>query len=387
MPDGSTWPQQPESSVRRPRARLLANGQALTGLYECGVQANNALKADRWDAHLALRADPGFDAAWWGVQKDLTIEIQMQLLPPGNPEGDYGPWTSLIVGKVDDLHLDICQGAVHLTGRDLVAVFIDTKIQQAFPNQTTSDILTTLAAGHGMKADVTPTSTPVGSYYKSEHDKLTLGNFSKTTTEWDLICYLVRQEGQDVWVDAAGLHTRPAADPATSTTAAFPIVYVLPGTPAYGTLNVAEDVQLERSLTIAKDIRVTVKSWNAKSKTATTRTVDGKGSEVAKGKGEASAGSPQTHVFVIPNLTPDAALRYAQNQARILSQLERVVTVRMPGELTLTPRDLVSLTGTGTSWDQTYFVDTLERRLSWSSGFEQTVRLKNSSPRTETTVS
>lgn len=133
----------------------------------------------------------------------------------------------------------------------------------------------------------------------------------------DLICYLVRQEGQNVWVDAGGRHTRPAADPATSTTTAFPVVYVPPGQQAFGTLNVAEDVQLERSLTIAKDIKVTIKSWNAESKTATTRTVDGKGSEVAKGKGEASSGSPQTHVFVISNLTPDAALKYAQTQARI----------------------------------------------------------------------
>lgn len=70
-----------------------------------------------------------------------------------------------------------------------------------------------------------------------------------------------------------------------------------------------------------------------------------------------------------------------------MTQLERVVTVRMPGELVLTPGDLISLTGTRTNWDQTYFVDTLERRLSWSSGFEQTLRLKNRSPRTETTVS
>ena len=373
--------------MRRPRARLLVNGKPLTGLYDCSVQSNNALKADRWDAHVALGADPGYDAAWWGSQMDLTVEVQAQMLPPGAAEGADGPWTSLIVGRVDDLHLDLCQGAVHLTGRDLVAVYIDTKTQAAYANQTTSDVLTTLAAGHGMKADVTPTTRPVGSYYKAEHDKLTLGQFSKQTTEWDLICYLVRQEGQDVWVDATGLHTRPAADPATSTATAFPVVYVPPGAQAYGTLNVAMDVQLERSLTIAKDVRVTVKSWTAKSRTATTRTVDGKGSEVAKGHGEAGQGSPQTHVFVVPNLTPDAALHYAQTQARILTQLERVVTVRMPGELTLTPRDLVSLTGTGTSWDQVYFVDTLERRLSWSSGFEQTLRLKNSSPRTETTVS
>lgn len=389
MPDGSTWPQSPSSAVRRPRARLLLNGTPLTGLYECSVQANNALKADKWDAHLSLYSDPQFSAHWWGDQKDLTVDVQAQFLPDGAAEGAYGPWTSMVTGKVDDMHLDICNGAVHLTGRDLVSVFIDTKLQKAYPNYTTSKLLAELAAGHGMKADLATTTRLIGSFYKSEHDKLTLGNFSKQTTEWDLICYLCRQEGLDVWVDAAGLHTRPAADPAVAGATPFPIVFTPPSSDAsaaYATLNVAIDVQLERSLTIAKDVRVTVKSWNAKSKGATTRTVDGKGSEVAKGKEDAASGGMQTHVFVVPNLSPDAALKYAQNQARILTQLERIVTVRMPGELTLTPRDLVSLAGTGTSWDQTYFLDTLERKISWEAGFEQTIRLKNSSPRTETTV-
>jgi hypothetical protein len=55
--------------------------------------------------------------------------------------------------------------------------------------------------------------------------------------------------------------------------------------------------------------------------------------------------------------------------------------VDMPGDLTLTPRNLVRLEGTATSWDQTYAVDEIHRSLSFSDGFKQTLRLKNSSPR------
>ena len=392
MPDGTAWPTAPSSAVRRPRARILANGTALKGLYECSVQDNNALKAAKWDAHLALNADPTFD---WG-QKDITVSVDMMFLPDGAAEGTDGPWTTLLSGKIDDLHLDPVNGAVHLSGRDLTGVLIDTKVQAAYPNKTTSEILSGIAAAHGWTADVTATTQPVGAYYKAEHDKLALGNFSKQTTEWDLACYLVRQEGQDIWIDMQGgtptLHTRPASDPDT-TSSRFPLLFVPPGSvqgAAWPTLNVASDIQLERSLTIAKDVRVTVKTWNAKAKGSHTVTVDGKGSEVAKGKGEAGPGTPQTHVFVKPNLTPDAALRFAQQQAKILTQLERIVTVRMPGELSLTPRDIVALsglTGGATSWNQSYFVDTLNRKLSWEAGFEQDFRLKNSSPRTETTES
>ena len=391
MPDGSLWDPTPTSSVRRPRIRFAVNGTPLKGCFDASVNANNHLSADTWEATLAMDVDPGYGWAFWGDQKDATIAIDAAILPEGAAEGAVPAWTSLITGKVDDLHVDPGQGTVHLSGRDLTSLLVDTKIQKAFANQTTSQILTMFATEHGLKADVTPTTRLVGTFYKEEHDKLSLGNFSKQTSEWELACYLVREEDQDIWIDASGLHTRPAADPGGTDAKPFPIVYV-PRTDAapVPSANAATDIQCERSLTLAKDIRVTVKTWDSAHKTAYTRTVDGKGSVVASGKGSGSSGkaaAAQQYVFVKPGMTPDQALRFAQQQARVLTLLERVVTVEMPGELELTPRSLVSLSGTGTSWDQTYYVDTLSRRVNWSDGFKQTVRLKNSSPRTMTTVS
>jgi len=49
----------------------------------------------------------------------------------------------------------------------------------------------------------------------------------------------------------------------------------------------------------------------------------------------------------------------------------------MPGELTLTPRSMIALNGTGTAFDQSYFVDTIERRIGVGCGFVQRVRAKN----------
>jgi phage protein D len=67
-----------------------------------------------------------------------------------------------------------------------------------------------------------------------------------------------------------------------------------------------------------------------------------------------------------------------------LSKHERVIEVDMPGELTLTPRNMVQIEGTGTSFDQTYYIQTITRSLSFDDGFQQSMRLKNSSPRTQT---
>ena len=58
----------------------------------------------------------------------------------------------------------------------------------------------------------------------------------------------------------------------------------------------------------------------------------------------------------------------------------------MPGELTLSPRSMLTLSGTGTAFDQSYFIDTIERVLNFETGFTQHIRAKNSSPRNQSTT-
>ena len=40
----------------------------------------------------------------------------------------------------------------------------------------------------------------------------------------------------------------------------------------------------------------------------------------------------------------------------------------MPGELALTPRSMIALEGTGTEFDQAYYIDVIERRLRHDGG-------------------
>jgi len=51
----------------------------------------------------------------------------------------------------------------------------------------------------------------------------------------------------------------------------------------------------------------------------------------------------------------------------------------MPGELTLAPRMMLRLEGTGTDFDQSYWIDEIERQLSVRHGFTQRLRARNSS--------
>ncbi len=336
------------SNVRYPRLKILANGTPVAGAIEAQIHANNHYSADRFNVSLALSADP-LAAPFWSGTPDIALDVQMSF--------DGLAFSSVMQGAVDRVEIDPVRGLVHAEGRDLTAVLIETRTQETFSNRTSSEIAELMASRHNLQAQVVPTSTPVGRYYQSEHDRITLGQFSRATTEWDLLTFLAQQEEFDVFVNAQTLYFQPPSGPTNAVTL---------------TPDDAFDIRMERALTLARDIEVTVKSWNSRQQAAFTQTAR------AHGPGS-SSGTPQRYVYVRPNLTSDQALQVAQQKLKELSRHERAVTISMPGELAITPRSLVTIEGTGTEFDQTYYVDMLERILSAEAGFTQHLRCKNMS--------
>jgi hypothetical protein len=62
----------------------------------------------------------------------------------------------------------------------------------------------TIAGLHGLKMQVTPTTTLVSRYYKTDRVEGSLDQFAHTTTEWDLLIYAwLRREPEISWVDNA----------------------------------------------------------------------------------------------------------------------------------------------------------------------------------------
>ncbi len=357
MPPNEVW--------RTPMLRLLANGIPVGGVIEAEVRSNNHFAADRFSAAVALGADPLATAPFWSGAADISVEVQFGL-------GGAG-YQSLIQGLVDTVAIDLAGGMVRLEGRDLTAALIDARTQEAFSNRTSSEIATILAGRHGLSAAVAPTTTPVGRYYQDEHDQITLDEFSHATSEWDLLVFLARREGFDLFVRGSTLFFGPPAQP--------PDLHILqPGD--------CSDLRLHRSLTLARDIEVTVKSWNSRQKNAFTQTAKAAKGTAGRSSGGTGLGAqpPQRYVLVRPNLTPDQALQLAQRKLAELTRHERIIDATLPGELMLTPRSQIVLAGTGTDFDQTYFVDAIERSLNSVSGFTQHLRAKNTSPRTETTI-
>jgi hypothetical protein len=80
------------------------------------------------------------------------------------------------------------------------------------------------------------------------------------------------------------------------------------------------------------------------------------------------------------------ALKFARQKIAELARHERTVRITMPGELTLTPRSVLLISGTGSDFDQAYYIDVIERRFRQNGGLIQHVLARNSSPRSGNTV-
>lgn len=334
--------------LREPSLLVLVDGVPLLGAIDAEVCSTNFLGADRFVVRLALGADYGFDAAFWSAATSVLLEIRI---------GTSGAASvvSLIQGAADTVEVDVLRGMVTIEGRDLTARLIERRTQDIYANRTASEIATLLAQGAGLTPKVTVTRTPVGRYYQGEHDRLTLDRYSRTTTDWDLLVFLAQQEGFDVFVAGDGLFFQP---PSTS------------APPVPLDISMVQALRMEHALPLAAGISVTVKSWNSRQQSMVTATAGTTSPATATDTGV------RDYVSVRPNLTPDQAQAVAQVRLAELASHERTITARMPGELMITPRSLIQLSGTGTAFDQTYAVDEITRRIGESCGFVQTVRAR-----------
>ncbi len=339
--------------IRTPRIRALANGTLLPSLIAAQIDSTSHATADRFRLTMALPAPP------FGTNVASILQNAGQLLEV-QASTDGLAWTSLVQGEIDHLRLDPVSQRLTLEGRDLSARLIESRLTETFTNQTASDVATTLAGRHGLAANVQTTATPIGAYWQLEHDVVSLDSFCRSHSEWDLLLTLAAREGFDLWVSGTTLNFQPTAQSTSAPT----------------TIAVSDclSIVLERSLTLARDIEVTIKSWNSREAKGFSRTA-----RTAR-TGPSAGLSPLRAIQIIPNLSLADAQAIAQSRLADLTRQERILTANMPGDLILAPRQQLALAGTATDFDQLYWIERITRSLTWRSGFTQTIRARNASP-------
>lgn len=341
----------------------------------------NNFTAATFSFEIVPNSESALTAAYWdGLDPNNMplVTVQAGYVPPG---GGEPTWNDLTVGRIDRFTYRPTTGTLSVTGRDRTADFIEAKTFEAYVNQTSSAVALVLAAAHGMQSQITATTTPIGRFFHDNHTKISLGQFSRVTTEWDLLVYLAQHEGFDVFVQANTLHFQPAEQK----TADSYIVFCQPQ--ANWLRSNGIELNLDRSMTLARDIEVVVQTWNSSQKAAFKVTARALGAKGATKTPTKPGSSPtQQYVLVRPNLTHDQAQKLANQTLSDLSKHERTFDMRMPGEFQITPRTKLTVQGTRLSWDQDYFTSTISRDFSMQGGFTQNVRGKNISPRLTETV-
>jgi phage protein D len=353
------------SQFRQPLLSVLLNGSVALPAYEAEITNASHFTSDTFRVECSLTAmPPNYGSPYWSDSVNDQVQISI-----GAGTGTPVPF---ILGQVDNAEIDQIRQILTLTGRDLSALFIDAKTTEKFQNQTSSQIAATLAARHNLQTNIAQTMTKVGTYYAVDQVNLT-----REESEWDLLIFLAQHEGYDLWVSGNTLNFQPALD--LDTVAPYQMVYSTPSQGGIGQYANFTGLKLNRSQTLARDVIVIVRSWNQLQEKAFTVTYK----RTQANKGQRAGGQAQTYSFTVPNLTQQAALNYAMQKAEQITRMERVITAEMADDDTLTIRTPIQLVGTGTSFDQKYYPDTITRKIS----FEQcrmSVRAKNHSTQSTT---
>jgi phage protein D len=374
----------PIGKLRHPRAIVVINDAPLTNreLVSFEVETTSFYEADTFRVVIALSSQNGTVVnswSWWAKQTALVVAIYSGF--PINPdEYTINDLQQLIVGAVDDINFNPVTDEILLTGRDFTSVFIDTQTYKSYVDKSSSDIATALADEHDLSSVVTLTTELVGGYYKQDHVTIMSQGTSHHRTQWDLLTYLARKEGFQVFVRGQTLFFQPPPDVGTNNP--YVIQYVPPArnfiVPHDVPHSNAIDLNFTRALTIAKDVIVKVFSWQesqANAFFATARCSHNK-STVLRGQ-PIPIGMPQVYQFTIANLTPEQAEEEANQRLREISQHELRVEAELPGDNLLDITSIIQVQGTGTIFDQRYFPDHIHRIFNIEDGYRMTVRMKN----------
>lgn len=365
---------QPSSSVTRCRGMVLINGERAAGLVEFEVDNNGYFQADTFRVVLCLSAQPeGRAFAFWAAQTGMEVELLAGT--PQDPDNftrtDLRSW---LTGWVDDLSVDPLRDEIVLTGRDMTGVLVDTKRTVAFTNLRSSDIAIQIAREIGLAYAVTETQQFAGVMASIVKQLL-----NDRATYWDVLTKLAQFEQYAVFVEGKTLHFEPRS-PAMEP---YSLQYQAPGALAYVQANFMA-MQFARNLTVARGVKVTVLSWNAKTgKTVKAIAQRARVKNTTIGRSGNTGLPPAEYTFTFSGLDQNDAQKKANALLQDISQHEVNLSAELPGDDLLTAQTPVKVTGTGTEFDQVYYPASIQRRFSLDEGYRMSLRARNYSPESQ----
>jgi len=337
-------------SADRMELQVTLDGVPVEGLLHASIVASNCFSSDSYALTFAMGSSPLSDIGFWSSLASAYVEIV--------PTSESDPASQgLISGMIDTLIVDPILQTVVIEGRDLSSTLIDSYRQQDFVNQTGSEVVSNIALYHGLTPVVTPTTGEVGRYYGDGYTRLSLGQFSRLRSDWDLVVQLARENSFDVFVQGTSLFFQPSP--------------LWDGLPVHIALRDVKTMRFDQTLTLASSAIARVQSWNSQNMAsyASSSTDDGAGSA----RSSATLGN-QPFLFSASNFTSQQVVDSAGRYAAELGRLGTVLHIEMPWDLRLGPRITVIVDETNSLLDAVYRIESIERHYGTNSGSSQIIR-------------
>ncbi len=330
-------------AFQAPVIQVTIDGTPIYGLLRASIVATNSFCADTYVLTFAIGAQPQNDIGFWASVTSGIVTVSAGQTSP------YGPiYNPLITGIIDAIGVDPVHGVATVEGRDLSGRLVDCYRQQDFVNQTASEIVATIAQYHGLPPQVAATEGNVGRYYADGYTKLSLGQYSRLQSDWDLIVELAREAAFDVYVQGTSLYFQPQTVPM--------------GVPIGLSLHQVQGLFIERNVNVSLNATAQVQSWNS-------RDMASYSSLPNQQTGPASL----PFLFSGSNYTSQQVTNSMSQYGAELARLATTLRIEMPWNPALTPRTIIVLSGTNSVLDRAYRIDSVESRFSGASGSEQTI--------------
>lgn len=319
---------------------------------------------DTQSGEMILANGPDFDTQLLEID---SIPVQLYVGNPKDPQNyTTSDLTLLFNGYMDTARWEFRKSGETLTlkGRNIVGKMIDYKLNNKYPNLTSSAIAEMFASEIGLTPVITPTTTLAGTWYNQNSAVI-----GRETTVWDLLLFLAKAENFIVRVTTDNkLLFGPYSD-VTSYESTTPIPY----TWGYD----IESINFERSPHAAKNIVVKVISYSRTLNKKGTKYTDHHIEETTKTtteksqtiKGQTGEREQYTEIYVIPGLTRDQAQRKAQSILDELSRSEIIGNFTAAGNTDLNIDRQVVIYGVGLTLSQNYYLNRVSHRFSLQDGY------------------
>ncbi len=341
------------SGVRAPRLRAQINGVNVDSVIHAEIACRGSCSSSTFDLTIGI-TESTLDAYSIGLltaRVGVKIYIYSRGLDVGAP---------ILEGLADSISVDQVNGTARVLGRDYSSVLVDLTFQSWYCNQTASEIALSIADRHGFGSDIVTTSSMTGSYQDGAYNSVLLNAHSRVISEWDLLVRLARQEQFELFFDGATLVFSPAAS--------------LPSSNFSIDMNDVTELRFHKRLPLSEQAVFTVKSWNSWMGRAFYYSGDQSPTSIAGGAVDFSDASSLEVAIVRPNLSSQSTQELANRNIDALNERSLTIQITMPGETTMKPRDLLTITGSQSAFDTDYVTKSVRREFSTSFGFIQYIQ-------------